>query len=78
MGVVYSFSVVRESDLAPFSSAVPYVPAVVELAEGPRLMTTIVDSLLQDVAVDAAVEVVFVDRGEWTFPTFRVAARPVL
>ncbi len=78
IGVVYSFSIVRESDLAPFSNAIPYVPAVVELAEGPRLMTTIVNSVLQAVAVDAPVEVVFVDRGEWTFPTFRVTSRLVL
>ena len=76
-GLLYSFSIVRENDLAPFTTAVPYVPAVVELTEGPRLMTTIVDSALHALAVDAPVEVVFVDRGEWTFPTFRLARRLV-
>jgi uncharacterized OB-fold protein len=71
-GSLYSYSVVRENDLPAFRDAVPYVVAVVELAEGPRLMTTIVDSPAAAVAVDASVEVVFVDRGDWTFPAFRV------
>ncbi len=70
-GTLYSFSVVRENDLPAFRDAVPYVVAVVELAEGPRLMSTIVDSPPASVVVDCPVEVVYVDRGDWTFPAFR-------
>jgi uncharacterized OB-fold protein len=71
-GVVYSWSVVRENDLAPFREALPYVVAVVELAEGPRLMTTIVDSEPDRIEVGAPAMVVFSDRDGWTFPAFRV------
>ena len=71
-GTLYTFSVVRENDLAPFGENLPYVPAIVELEEGPRLMTSIVESPSTAIAVGALVEVVFVDRGHWTFPVFRI------
>jgi uncharacterized OB-fold protein len=71
-GVLTTFSVVRANDQAAFRESLPYVPAIVELAEGPRLMTTLVDSDPADVVCDALVEVVFVDRDDWTFPAFRV------
>jgi uncharacterized protein len=71
-GVLYTYSVVRENDLAPFGANLPYVPAIVELDEGPRLMTTVVESPSTSLVVGAAVEVVFVARGDWTFPAFRI------
>ncbi|WP_042364990.1 Zn-ribbon domain-containing OB-fold protein [Streptacidiphilus neutrinimicus] len=40
---LYTWSVVHANDLPPFRDRLPYVAAVVELAEGPRMMTTIVD-----------------------------------
>ncbi|RAG82157.1 hypothetical protein DN069_29190 [Streptacidiphilus pinicola] len=40
---LYTWSVVHANDLPPFRDRLPYVAAVVELAEGPRLMTTVVD-----------------------------------
>ncbi|MEY9847466.1 putative OB-fold protein [Streptacidiphilus sp. BW17] len=40
---LYTWSVVHANDLPPFRERVPYVAAVVELAEGPRMMTTLVD-----------------------------------
>ena len=42
-GTLYTYSVVFRNDLAPFSEWGTYVPAIVELDEGPRLMTNIVD-----------------------------------
>jgi uncharacterized OB-fold protein len=41
--VLYTWSVVHANDLPPFRDRLPYVAAVVELAEGPRMMTTLVD-----------------------------------
>ncbi|SMQ17063.1 hypothetical protein SAMN06272771_3445 [Streptomyces sp. Ag82_O1-12] len=41
---LYTWSVVHRNDLPPFPDRVPYVAAVVELAEGPRMMTEIVDA----------------------------------
>lgn len=40
---LYTYSVVRFNDLPPFAERVPYVAAIVELAEGPRLMSNIVE-----------------------------------
>ncbi|MEU2504136.1 Zn-ribbon domain-containing OB-fold protein [Streptomyces sp. NPDC007863] len=40
---LYTWSVVHRNDLPPFGDRVPYVAAVVDLAEGPRMMTRVVD-----------------------------------
>ncbi|MGW7422197.1 Zn-ribbon domain-containing OB-fold protein [Streptomyces sp. NPDC054813] len=42
--VLYTWSVVHRNDLPPFGDRVPYVAAVVDLAEGPRMMTELVDT----------------------------------
>ncbi|MFG3659328.1 Zn-ribbon domain-containing OB-fold protein [Streptomyces sp. NPDC047706] len=39
---LYTWSVVHRNDLPPFDGRTPYVAAVVDLAEGPRMMTEIV------------------------------------
>ncbi|MFZ3498395.1 Zn-ribbon domain-containing OB-fold protein [Streptomyces sp. 5.8] len=39
---LYTWSVVHRNDLPPFGERVPYVAAVVDLAEGPRMMTEVV------------------------------------
>ena len=38
---LYTYSIVHQNDLPPFNERVPYVAAVVELEEGPRVMTNI-------------------------------------
>jgi uncharacterized OB-fold protein len=58
-GSVYTFSIVHKNDLPPFNERVPYVAAVVELDEGPRMMTNVVDCDIDDVAVEMPVEVAF-------------------
>jgi uncharacterized protein len=40
---LYTYSTVYRNELEPFAGRVPYVAAVVELEEGPRLMTNVVD-----------------------------------
>jgi uncharacterized OB-fold protein len=61
----------------------PYVIAVIELDEGPRLMTNLVEhgvDLVADpeaFALDLLVEVVFETVGEVVVPQFRPAARAV-
>ncbi|MGW0879896.1 Zn-ribbon domain-containing OB-fold protein [Streptomyces sp. NPDC002671] len=39
---LYTWSTVHRNDLPPFGDRTPYVAAVVELAEGPRMMTGLV------------------------------------
>jgi uncharacterized OB-fold protein len=75
-GTVYTWSVVRRNELPPFSERVPYVTAIVDLDEGPRIMTNIVDTAPADVRIGMAVEVTFQPLGEdLRYPVFR-AVRP--
>ena len=41
-GTVYSFTVIRQNYSRPFRDWIPYVVALVDLEEGPRVMTNIV------------------------------------
>lgn len=59
-GTVYSFTVVRRGGYAGGND---YVLAYVELAEGPRMMTNIVECDPDQVACGQAVEAVFHDTG---------------
>ncbi|WP_433274282.1 Zn-ribbon domain-containing OB-fold protein [Actinosynnema sp. CS-041913] len=72
-GVVYSYSVVRRA-AGEWAGVTPYVLAYVELAEGPRVMTNIVDCDVEQVRIGDAVEVVFEDTGNGSaLPRFRPA-----
>ena len=56
-GVIYTYSVVRRG-AGPYAGA-PYVLAYVELDEGPRMMTNIVDCRFEDLRIGQRVELVF-------------------
>ncbi|MEU2608491.1 Zn-ribbon domain-containing OB-fold protein [Streptomyces albus] len=56
---LYTWSVVHRNDLPPFGERVPYVPAVVELAEGPRMMTEIVEAPHETLHVGMPLRVTF-------------------
>jgi uncharacterized protein len=58
-GRVYSFTVIRQNYQRPFSTMLPYVVALVDLAEGPRVMTNIVGCEPEEVAIDLAVRARF-------------------
>ena len=74
---LYTWSVVHQNDLPPFNERVPYVAAVVELAEGPRMMTNIVDCPPERLRVGMALEAVFEPvADEVVLPRFRPATEP--
>ena len=68
---LYTYSIVRRNDLPPFNERVPYVAAVVDLAEGPRMLTNLVDCDLDDVRIGMPLEVTFRDDGDFALPVFR-------
>ena len=72
---LYTWSVVYSNDLPPFGSKVPYVAAVVDLAEGPRMMTNVVGCDFEDLSVGMKLRVDFQPLGDETFnvPVFRPA-----
>jgi uncharacterized OB-fold protein len=67
-GTIYTFTINRRGagDLPEYREPVPYVLAYVELAEGPRIMTNIVECEPDSVKIGQAVEVVFHDTGQGT------------
>ena len=42
-GTVHTYTVIRQNHAQPFKSELPYVVAIVELDEGPRLMANVTD-----------------------------------
>ena len=62
-GVVYSFAIIRKGAML-YKEAGPFVVAYVELEEGPRVMTNIVDCDVETVKVGMPVEVVWHDTGQ--------------
>jgi uncharacterized protein len=69
---LYTYSTVYMNDLPPFNERVPYVAAVVDLEEGPRLATNIVDCEPADLRVGMALKVEFRSLDdEITAPVFR-------
>jgi uncharacterized OB-fold protein len=70
-GTVYTYTIVTRG-AGPFRDAGPYVVAFVELDEGPRLMTNIVDGPPESVFVGQRVEVIFTATEDGTaLPRFR-------
>jgi uncharacterized OB-fold protein len=58
-GAVYSFTVIRQNYQRPFRDWLPYVVALVDLEEGPRVMTNIVDCDPESVHIGMAVRARF-------------------
>jgi uncharacterized OB-fold protein len=72
-GTLYTYSTVYANDLPPFRDRLPYVAAIVELAEGPRVMTIIEgagpDGLRVGMAVTASFRPVDADDPESPYLT---------
>lgn len=62
-GTVYSYTISRKGD-GEFRAASPFVLAYVELKEGPRILTNVVDVDLDAIAIGMPVTAVFHDTGE--------------
>lgn len=72
-GTIYSYTVARRPGGPGFKDDVPYVIALIELNEGVRMMSTIIDCAISDLACDLPVEVVFDEVTEdVTLPKFKL------
>jgi len=58
-GRLYTYSIVYQNDLPPFNERIPYVPAIVDLVEGPRVVSEIEGCPLESLRVGMEVEVQF-------------------
>jgi uncharacterized OB-fold protein len=71
---LYSY-VISHRPARGFEDDVPYAIAVVELAEGPRMMTSLagVPATPEDLVLDMPLRVAFEPRGDMTLPVFTPA-----
>ena len=74
---LYSY-VINHRPARGFEADAPYAIAVVELAEGPRMMTNIVGvpNTPEDLVLDMELQVTFEQRGDVTIPLFGPATGP--
>ena len=74
-GTLYTYSIVHVNDLPPFGERVPYVAAIVELKEGPRVMTNIEGVPFDELRIGMPVVVGYKPISDAvTIPIFRAAA----
>ncbi|MEU3781582.1 OB-fold domain-containing protein [Streptomyces sp900129855] len=59
LATLYTWSVVHRNDLPPFGQRTPYVAAVVDLAEGPRMSTEVVEAGPGELRAGLALTVAF-------------------
>ncbi len=71
-GTIYTYTIARRPTMRALAARVPYAIAIVELEEGPRFTTNIVDCDIESLEVGQAVEAVFEDlSAEMTLVYFR-------
>ena len=74
-GTLKSFTIVRHPVSPAYAVEVPYVVALVELLEGPTMMSNVIGCKVEEVHIGMPVDVVFDDWPEGvTVPKFRPAA----
>jgi len=72
-GEIHTFTIARRPAGPAFADDVPYVVALIQLEEGPRMMSRVQTGDPGGVRIGARVEVVFVKAtDEITFPYFRM------
>jgi uncharacterized protein len=67
-GVIHTFTVMHRPANRAFDGDVPYVIALVDLAEGFRMMMNVVGANARAAAIGARVRIVFEARGEHKLP----------
>jgi uncharacterized OB-fold protein len=73
-GRVFATTVIRQMGLPPFDQRVPYNVALVELDEGPLVLTNVVGAPPESVVIGAAVELAAERHRDIALPLFRLRA----
>jgi uncharacterized OB-fold protein len=72
-GVIYSYVIYRMAYHPAYQDDIPYVVAIIQLEEGPRMESNITGSKVEDVRIDLPVEVLFEDVTDTiTLPKFKL------
>jgi uncharacterized OB-fold protein len=70
-GTVHTFTVIHQQGMPGWRDEVPYVAAIIDLEEGVRMTSNVVEADPAAVTVGMSVEVTFVDEGMYVLPRFR-------
>jgi uncharacterized OB-fold protein len=70
-GTLHTYTVIRVAEHPAFAGEVPYNVAVVELDEGPLMLSSVVDVDPRDLVIGMPLEVVFEPVGGQAIPKFR-------
>ena len=75
-GRLHTYTVVYQPANAAFRDDTPYIYAVVQLDEGPRMVSNVVQCAIDAVRIDMPLEAIFEDvTPEWTLVKFKPASR---
>ena len=75
-GRLHTYTVVYQPANAAFRDDTPYIYAVVQLDEGPRMVSNVVQCDIDAVRIDMPLEAIFDDvTPEWTLVKFKPASR---
>jgi uncharacterized OB-fold protein len=75
-GAVHSFTIIRRASAPAFAPRVPYVVALIDLDEGPRMMANVLGDDALSVAIGDRVQLSFEDRGDGALiPQFQRAGQ---
>ncbi|MCA1025936.1 OB-fold domain-containing protein [Cytobacillus kochii] len=69
-GTIYSYTIARRAGGPAFKEDLPYCVALIDLKEGVRMMTNIIDTDMEAIHCNQQVKVVFQKVGEMTLPMF--------
>lgn len=73
-GTVHTFTVIHQQGMPGWRDEVPFVAAIIDLAEGVRMTSNVVDVAPTDVTIGMSVEVTYVDEGTYVLPRWRPTA----
>ena len=74
-GTLYSYVVYHHAYHPSYAADLPYIVAIIQLAEGPRMESNLVECNAADLRLDMPVEVIFDDvTEEVTLPKFRLCS----
>ena len=73
MGTVYTYSIIRQSYHPFFRNLIPYVVAWIDLDEGPRLLSNVIDTDWQAVHIGMRVQISWETHEGVNLPLFKAA-----
>ncbi len=74
-GTVFSYAVMHQAYHPGFAREVPYAIVIVKLAEGPKMISSLINCAAHSIRIGSAVEVCFEEVScEVTLPRFKLAA----